>query len=128
MRTTKISSTETDSENSNINYCCWATLSGGHVISVSHELGREGGELWSKKYGSHNGTLQQVMASLARDWPNFYTIVRKEARLDTLSPLTNVQKWHRDYDVNRAKSEIEDLESQLRDKKDQLRRIKARKP
>ena len=122
----RITSMKTDPKKSNYSYCCWGTISAGHVLSLSDETGRDGGELWSKKNGSLNGTLQQVLASLARNWPNFYSKVTEKAYRDKIPPLSTVQKKHHNRDVNMIKSEIEDLENQLRDKKSRLRKVQRR--
>ena len=120
-----IVSTDTD-KNSDGNYCAWAKINAGRVVSISDELGREGGELWSKSHNA-NGPAVVVMKQLARNWPNFYKKVRKEAFRDKLPALKIVQNAHIDYDANRIEGDIEELEAQVREKKRKLRKLKARK-
>jgi hypothetical protein len=119
----QITSIDTD-KNSDGNYCAWATITDGHVLSISHEDIREGGELWSKKHTS-NGTMAEVMASQARNFPYFYARVATAAWRDHLSPLSLIKTRHVARDVNRIIGEIEGLETEIREKKRKIRKRKC---
>ncbi len=122
----RISSTKTDPKRSNPSYCGWVTVAAGHVISISDELGREGGEIWSKKQGGFNGDLKTCMASIGRNWPNLYTKVRKEAYRDKLPPISTVKRNANARNLHLIESDIEMYENKLRDLKAKRRKLKAK--
>ena len=123
----RIISTDTD-KNSDPNYCAWANVAVGHVLSISDETGREGGELWSKgcKYPEAGGGMPAIMKQLARNWPNFYKKVRKEAFRDNLPTLEFVQKGHRLYDLSRIDVQIDSLEDEINGLKKKRRKLERK--
>jgi hypothetical protein len=124
----QITSVDTDVR-SDRNYCAWATVAAGHVLSISEELGREGGELWSKNcpHPDADGGMPAVMASLVRSFPNFYAKVQKAAFRDKLPTLSTVKRQQSGHDINSLQGEIEELEAKIREKKREVRKIRAGK-
>jgi hypothetical protein len=122
----RITSVDTD-KNSNLSCCAWATVAAGHVLSISEEMGREGGELWSKScpHPDADGGMPAVMASLARRFPYFYARVATAAWRDHLSPLSLIKTRHTAHDINHLKGEIEGLETEIREKKRKIRKIRC---
>ena len=123
----KISSVDTD-KNSDGNWCAWATVLSGRVTSVSDELGREGGELWNNKGFNPNGDLKDVLAGLARNWPNFYKEVRKQAYLQTklLPTIRKIKKDHILRDINTILGEVEEFEAKILERNKKLRRLRKK--
>jgi len=118
----KITSVDTD-KNSDYSYCAWVLIAAGRILSVSEEMIREGGVIWSKS-NTANGTLPEVMALQARNFPNFYHEVQKAAHLDKLPTINTVKRQHADYDVNSLKGDIEELEAKILEKRRKLRKIR----
>jgi len=121
-----ISSVDTDPKNStSCIYYGWVDIKNGRVQSISNELGREGGEIWSREKGGLNGDLKTCMASMGRNWPNLYKKVRRLCPKDRLPPITTVQRNATRRALQMVESDIEMYEVKLRDLKTKRRKIKA---
>ena len=122
-----ISSVDTDPKNStSMMYYGWVKIKNGRIDSIHDETGRDGGELWSRKRGSLNGSVKQVMAGIGRNWPNLYKKVRRLCPKDNLPPITTVQRKATKRALHMVESNIEDHEVQLRELKAKRRKLKAK--
>ena len=122
-----ISSVDTDPKSSTRGmYYGWVYIKNGRIDSIHDETGRDGGELWSRKRGSNNGSLKEVMASIGRNWPNLYSKVRRLCPKDKLPPITTVERNATRRMLNMVESEIEMYENSIRDLKTKRRKLKSR--
>jgi len=120
-----ISSVDTDPKKStSMIYYGWVNIRNSRVHSISNELGREGGEIWSRSKGSLNGNLVQCMASIGRNWPNLYTKVRRLCPKDKLPAIRIVAKKANLRELEMLNDRIATTERELGQLKNKRRKLK----
>lgn len=97
----------------NNSYFCSANIVSGRILSLCEERGREGGEIYcsgdrSTEYPvGHNGSLQECMEMLAREFGDlFYEAVYIAADVEPLDPINKVVIRRKQRDIKRAKEKI----------------------
>lgn len=93
-------------EHHNLSYFCSADIVDGKIVSLYEETGREGGGLWSQKFGS-NGSLRECLDTLAKDFGDlFYKRVYEAAYAELLDPVSKVVYRRRRRDIELAKEKV----------------------
>lgn len=106
----------------------WTVVKDGRITEIGHELGREGGVYWQRRFSKRPiDSLKKEVIELVGDWGRkFYTEVLVHAYRDSKwlpSPAVAGGRFKNRL-IKQKEAEIRLKESALRRAKEELRRIR----
>lgn len=119
----KYVSSKTDPKKSHYDYYGWVETKGGRIVEIGHELGREGGVLWSPKF-NNNGNKKSCMASIGRTWPNLYTKVRNACPKEGLPTISVVQRKAKQRQMEILEERVRRQQKELNSTRAELEKLK----
>jgi hypothetical protein len=91
-----------------------AFISHGEVLEVTEGNWRTSHIIFAKDGDEHSETLQEAMASLIYDWPQFYGKVKSYSREDKLWSIARAEEFARKQKIDELTTKIDKMTEELK--------------